>query len=65
VFLLEARDRWSLVEVVANAEVEGWVSNAFIAPRSAPDAARWRQRPAASSRRPQKQSLPARPEKPP
>jgi hypothetical protein len=35
VFLLEARDRWSLVEVVANAEVEGWVSNAFIAPASA------------------------------
>ncbi|MBL8394047.1 MAG: N-acetylmuramoyl-L-alanine amidase [Candidatus Accumulibacter sp.] len=43
VFLLEARDRWSLVEVVANAEVEGWVSNAFIAPlgntRSTPAAA--------------------------
>ncbi len=40
VFLLEARDRWSLVEVVSNAEIEGWVSNSFIAPltasRSAP-----------------------------
>lgn len=35
VLLLEARDRWSLVEVVANAEVEGWVSNTFIAPASA------------------------------
>jgi len=31
VFVLEERDRWSLVEVVANAEVEGWVSNAYIA----------------------------------
>ncbi|WP_313952019.1 N-acetylmuramoyl-L-alanine amidase [Accumulibacter sp.] len=30
--LLEARDRWSLVEVVADPEVEGWVSNAYIAP---------------------------------
>jgi N-acetylmuramoyl-L-alanine amidase len=38
VFLLEARDRWSLVEVVSNAEVEGWVSNSFIAAVAAPRA---------------------------
>lgn len=31
VLLLEARDRWSLVEVVADPEIEGWVSNAYIA----------------------------------
>ncbi|WP_300335927.1 N-acetylmuramoyl-L-alanine amidase [Accumulibacter sp.] len=30
--LLDARDRWSQVEVVADPEVEGWVSNAYIAP---------------------------------
>ncbi|MCP5228911.1 N-acetylmuramoyl-L-alanine amidase [Accumulibacter sp.] len=29
--LLEARDRWSLVKVVSDPEVEGWVSNAYIA----------------------------------
>ncbi|MDS4013841.1 MAG: N-acetylmuramoyl-L-alanine amidase [Candidatus Accumulibacter sp.] len=34
--LLEARDRWSLVEVVRNPDVEGWVSNSFIAPLSEP-----------------------------
>jgi len=39
VFLLEARDRWSLVEVVSNAEVEGWVSNSFIAAAAAPRSA--------------------------
>ena len=32
VLLLEARDRWSLIEVIADPEVEGWVSNAYIAP---------------------------------
>jgi len=30
VLLLEARDRWSLVEVIADPEIEGWVSNAYI-----------------------------------
>ena len=30
--LLDARDRWSQVEVIADPEVEGWVSNAYIAP---------------------------------
>ncbi|MBL8390636.1 MAG: N-acetylmuramoyl-L-alanine amidase [Candidatus Accumulibacter sp.] len=39
VFLLEARDRWSLVEIVSNAEVEGWVSNSFIAAVAASRAA--------------------------
>jgi N-acetylmuramoyl-L-alanine amidase len=41
-FLLEARERWSQVEVVANREIEGWVCNPFIAPvaggRGAPTA---------------------------
>lgn len=35
VHVLEARDRWSLVEVVANPDVEGWVSNSFITPVAA------------------------------
>lgn len=30
VLLLEARDRWSLVEVISDPEIEGWVSNAYI-----------------------------------
>ena len=34
--LIEPRDRWSLVEVVRNPDVEGWVSNSFIAPVSEP-----------------------------
>lgn len=38
--LLEARDRWSLVEVVTNPDVEGWVSNSFIAPVAEPREAR-------------------------
>ncbi len=30
--LLEARDRWSLVQVIVDPEVEGWVSNPYIKP---------------------------------
>ena len=31
VLLLETRDRWSRVAVIADPEIEGWVSNAYIA----------------------------------